>query len=106
MLEGEHDNVLDPFDWHRARIPREALTYHDLNASDIIAGIPVVLIQELTAEVWELEPFKVAGLCKLCTPRSERSHYPRRRWGLPNVLAMRCGPLIVRSNAVDLRGRQ
>lgn len=65
MLEREHDNILDSLYWQRGRIPREALAYHDLNASDIIAGIPVVLVQELAAEAWEPEAFQLARLCKL-----------------------------------------
>ena len=60
MLEGEHHNILDPFDGHRKRVPWEAFANDDLDSTNVIAGIPMVLVQQLTSEQGKLERLKLA----------------------------------------------
>lgn len=44
MLERKGNNILDPLEWVRRRIPRESLADDDLDTSQVIAGVPVVLV--------------------------------------------------------------
>lgn len=54
MLESKCDDILDPLNWVGRRVSREALADDDLDPSQIVAGVPVVLVQQLAAKGWEL----------------------------------------------------
>lgn len=55
MLERECHNVLDTLERHRWRIARKAFADDDLDSTDIVARIPVLLIHEVLLERWKLE---------------------------------------------------
>jgi hypothetical protein len=65
MLKGKRHNVLDPLYRHGERVPREAFADDDLDAANIIAGVPMVLIQQLATEVRKPEALKFARLREL-----------------------------------------
>lgn len=44
VLERKGNNILDALDWIGRRVSREPLTDHDLDTSDIITGIPMILV--------------------------------------------------------------
>ena len=70
MLKTEDNNVLDALDWDRERVPRKAFTDDDLDAPDIIDGVPVVLAENLFAELWKPESFVFTRLVELYQAKS------------------------------------
>lgn len=44
MLERKGDYILDALDWIGRRVPWKAFADDDLNASNIVAGVPMVLV--------------------------------------------------------------
>ncbi len=106
MLEREGHNILDSLDWGRERVTGKPLADDDLDAPDVIPRPPVVLKQELSAEVREPQPLELARLRELCSVKSALTEYaPESSKNEPHVLVIRCGPLTSRSRTVDLEIR-
>lgn len=80
MLKTEDNNVLDALDWDRERVPRKAFTDDDLDAPDIIDGVPVVLAENLFAELWKPESFVFARLVELYQAKSTYGQW-QVNWG-------------------------
>ena len=64
MLKGECHHILDSLERDRLGIPWKSLTDDNLDPSDIIAGVPMILEEELVVEVGEPEPAEFAILRK------------------------------------------
>jgi hypothetical protein len=62
VLEGEGDDVLDPLDRHRRGVSREAFADDNLDAAEVVARVPVVLLQELLSKRRKLQWFELAVL--------------------------------------------
>jgi hypothetical protein len=62
MLKGECNNILNPFNGNRQRVPRESLANYNFDAAKIISRIPVVLSKKLLSEGWKPKRLEVAIL--------------------------------------------
>lgn len=62
MLKSKYDDVLDPFDWVRGRIPGETLADENLDASQVVAGTPVILEEQLATERRKFQLLKLTLL--------------------------------------------
>jgi len=65
VLEREGDDILEPFDGDRQRVSRKTLTDDNLDPSNVVVGIPVILVEQLLTEVREPKWLELACLCAL-----------------------------------------
>ncbi len=65
MLEGKCHHVLDAFDRRRLGVTRETLAEEDLDATEVVVGVPVVLVQQFSSEMGGPEGLQFPGLCAL-----------------------------------------
>lgn len=62
MLKGECDNILDPLHGQRERVAREAFTDDNLDAAEVVGGMPVILSKKLLTKTWEFQRLEVSVL--------------------------------------------
>lgn len=51
MLKGERHHILNPFDGDRKRVAGEALADDDLDPTEVVTWMPMILLKEFSAKV-------------------------------------------------------
>lgn len=62
MLKGEYDYILYSFNRVGRGVPGEPLADDNFDASNIITGVPMILVKQLAAKRWKLERLELALL--------------------------------------------
>lgn len=63
MLKGKCDDVLDPLDWVRGRVPGKPFADENLDPSQVITRAPVILEEQLATERRKLQLLELTLLC-------------------------------------------
>ena len=61
MLKSKSHNVLDSLDGHSQGVARKPLTNQNLDASSIVTGVPMVLVEKFSTKRWKLEWLELTG---------------------------------------------
>lgn len=107
MLEGEGNNVLDALNRVGRGVFGKTLANDDFDTTNVVAGAPVVLIEQLAAERRELERLKLALLRHLCHVEmvslvEEHVFVGRGKKCIPQVVVIKCGHWPKGSKEVEL----